>query len=421
MTAKREHKFFYGYIVVSAAFLILVMTWGTVYSFGVFFKPVLTEFGWTRAATSGAYSLFLLLLAFLGIVMGRLNDRFGPRIVLTGCGLVLGSGYLLMSQISAIWQLYLFYGVILAIGASGVYISLASTISRWFIKRRGLMTGIAISGIGVGTMIIPPAANWLITNYGWRASYLVVGTAVLILIISAAQFLRYDPSQMEQLPHGEHPSEPGSVNLKARGFSLQEAIHTEQFWIISAMFFCFAVSIQTILVHIIPHATDMGISAASAANILAVIGGVSAAGRITVGGFADRIGSKLALIAVSILMTAALLWLPTAKELGMFYLFAIAFGFAYGGWATLLSLIPAELFGLGSLGVILGAVHFSVATGEAVGPTLAGVVFDVTGSYQPAFLVSAALSFIAIVLALFLRPITDVRAARGIDKRSPED
>lgn len=420
MTAKREHKFFYGYIVVSAAFLILVMTWGTVYSFGVFFKPVLTEFGWTRAATSGAYSLFLLLLAFLGIVMGRLNDKFGPRIVLTGCGLVLGSGYLLMSQISAIWQLYLLYGVILAIGASGVYISLASTISRWFIKRRGLMTGIAISGIGVGTMIIPPAANWLITDYGWRVSYLVIGTAVLILIISAAQFLRYDPSQMEQLPYGRHQSEPGSVNLEARGFSLQEAIHTGQFWIISAIFFGFAVSIQTILVHIIPHATDMGISAASAANILAVIGGVSAAGRITVGGFADRIGSKLALIAVSILMTAALLWLPTAKELGAFYLFAIAFGFAYGGWATLLSLIPAELFGLGSLGVILGAVHFSVATGESIGPTLAGVVFDVTGSYQPAFLVSAALSFIAIVLTLFLKPTTYAEAHRkSIDKRSP--
>ena len=414
MTAKREHKLFYGYIVVSAAFLILVMTWGTVYSFGVFFKPVLTEFGWTRAATSGAYSLFLLLLAFLGIVMGRLNDRFGPRIVLTGCGLVLGSGYLLMSQISAIWQLYLFYGVILAIGASGVYVSLASTISRWFIKRRGLMTGIAVSGIGVGTMIIPPAANWLITDYGWRVSYLVVGIAVLVLIISAAQFLRYDPSQMEQLPYGEHQSEPGSVNLKARGFSLQETIHTGQFWIIGVMFFCFGVSIQAILVHIIPHATDIGISAASAANILAVIGGVSAAGRITMGGFADRIGSKLALIAVFILMTAALLWLPTAKGLGMLYLFAIAFGFAYGGWATLISLIPAELFGLGSLGVILGAVHFSVATGEAVGPTLAGRIFDVTGSYQPAFLVCAALSFIAIILALFLKPTTYARAARGI-------
>jgi len=405
-----ERKFFYGYVVVLAAFLILVMTWGTLYCFGVFFKPVLIEFGWTRAATSGAYSLCLLLLAFFGIVMGRLNDRFGPRIVVTGCGLFLGSGYLLMSQISVIWQLYLFYGVMLAIGASGSFIPLASTISRWFIKRRGLLTGIAVSGIGVGTMIMPPIANWLITDYGWRVSYIVIGIAVLVLITSAAQFLRYEPSQMGQLPYGENQAEPESVNSKTKGFSLKETIHTRQFWMISAMFFCFGVAIQSILVHIVPHATDIGISSARAVNILAIIGALSATGRIMMGGVADRIGNKLALVVVFVLMSAALLWLLVAKEPWMFYLFAIAFGFAYGGWATLLSLIPAELFGLGSLGVILGAVHFSVATGEALGPTLAGGIFDITGSYQPAFTICAALSMIAIVLALFLRPITEVRA-----------
>ena len=410
MISNGERKFFYGYVVVLAAFLILVMTWGTLYCFGVFFKPVLIEFGWTRAATSGAYSLCLLLLAFFGIVMGRLNDRFGPRIVVTGCGLFLGSGYLLMSQISTIWQLYLFYGVMLAIGASGSFIPLASTISRWFIKRRGLLTGIAVSGIGVGTMIMPPIANWLITDYGWRVSYIVIGIAVLVLITSAAQFLRYSPSQMGQLPYGENQAEPESVNSKTKGFSLKETIHTRQFWMISAMFFCFGVAIQSILVHIVPHATDIGISSARAVNILAIIGALSATGRIMMGGVADRIGNKLALVVVFVLMSAALLWLLVAKEPWMFYLFAIAFGFAYGGWATLLSLIPAELFGLGSLGVILGAVHFSVATGEALGPTLAGGIFDITGSYQPAFTICAALSMIAIVLALFLRPITEVRA-----------
>jgi len=413
LTEDRKPKFFYGYIVVIAAFLILVMTWGTIYSFGVFFKPVLIEFGWTRAATSGAYSLCLLLLAFLGIVAGRLNDRFGPRIVATACGLFLGSGYLLMSQISTIWQLYLFYGVMLAIGASGSYVPLASTIARWFVKRRGLITGIAVSGIGVGTMIMPPVANWLIAEYGWRLSYLVVGIAVLVLIISAAQFLRYEPSQMGQLPYGENKTEPERVNFKARGFSLQEAIRTRQFWMISAMFFCFGVAIQSIIVHIVPHATDLGISAASAANILAVIGASSAIGRIMMGGVADRIGNKLALITIFILMTVALLWLLVTKEPWMFYLFAATFGFAYGGWATLISLIPAELFGLGSLGVILGAVTFSPASGEALGPVLTGRIFDVTGSYQPAFLVCVAVCIIATVLALFLKPIAEVRAEKG--------
>ena len=421
MIAKGERKVFYGYIVVSAAFIALVMTWGTIYCFGIFFKPVLTEFGWTRAATSGAYSLCLLLLAFFGIVIGRLNDRFGPRIVVTGCGLFLGSGYLLMSQIYTIWQLYLFYGVILAIGASGSFIPLASTISRWFIKRRGLMTGIAVSGIGVGTMIMPPVANWLITDYGWRVAYLIIGIAVLVLITSAAQFLRYEPSRMGQLPHGENQAKPESVNSKTKGFSLQEAIHTRQFWIIGAMFFCFGVSAQTIFVHIVPHTTDIGISATSAANILAIIGAAGAAGRIIMGGVADRIGTKLALIAIFILLSIGLFWLLAANNIRAFYLFAVVFGLAYGGWAAMISVVVAELFGLSSLGVILGVVLIGVTTGEATGPVLAGRIFDITGSYQTAFIVCATLSIIAIILASLLKPISDVRAERVIDNPLQQD
>lgn len=412
MTEDKNPRFFYGYVVVFAAFFILIATWGTAYSFGVFFKPVLTEFGWTRAAISGAYSLFFLLLGLFAAIAGKLSDRFGPKIVVTACGLLVGSGYLLMSQISAIWQLYLYYGVILAIGASGIYVPLASMIARWFVKRRGLVTGIALSGISVGTMIIPPVANWLITDYGWRVAYLVVGIAVLVLITSAAQFLRYEPSRMGQLPYGENQAKPESVNSKTKGFSLQETIHTRQFWIIGAIFFCFGVSAQTIFVHIVPHTTDIGISATSAANILAIIGAAGAAGRIIMGGVADRIGNKLALIAIFILLSIGLFWLLAANNIRAFYLFAVVFGLAYGGWAALISVVVAELFGLSSLGVILGVVLIGVATGEATGPTLAGRIFDITGSYQPAFIICAALSMIAIVLALFLRPITEVRAKR---------
>ena len=410
MTEDKNPRFFYGYVVVFAAFFILIATWGTVYSFGVFFKPVLTEFGWARASISGAYSLFFLLLGLFAAIAGKLSDRFGPKIVVTACGLLVGSGYLLMSQISAIWQLYLYYGVILAIGASGIYVPLASMIARWFVKRRGLVTGIALSGISVGTMIIPPVANWLITDYGWRVAYLVIGIAVLVLITSAAQFLRYEPSRMGQLPYGENQAKPESVNSKTKGFSLQETIHTRQFWIIGAMFFCFGVSAQTIFVHIVPHTTDIGISATSAANILAIIGAAGAAGRIIIGGVADRIGNKLALIAIFILLSIGLFWLLAANNIRAFYLFAVVFGLAYGGWAALISVVVAELFGLSSLGVILGVVLIGVATGEATGPVLAGRIFDITGSYQPAFIICAALSMIAIVLALFLRPITEVRA-----------
>jgi len=406
LTKNRAPKLFYGFIVVLAGFFIMMVTWGAFYCFGVFFKPVLIEFGWTRAATSGAYSLSFGLSGFLGIFAGRLSDRVGPRIVMIGCGLFLGSGYLLMSQISTIWQLYLFYGVIVGIGLSGAYVSTVSAVSRWFVKRRGLMTGIVLAGIGAGTMVMPPLANWLISSYGWRVSYNIIGIIVLVLIILAAQFLRRDPSQIGLSPYGEGEAEQGSLNLEARGLSLQRTIHTRQFWMLCAMFLCFGVSVQAIMVHIVIHATELEISAASAANILAIIGGVSIAGRIIMGSAGDRVGNKLAITVCFILMSAALLWLLVTKELWMFYLFAVVFGFAYGGWAALISLMAAELFGLSSLGVILGAVTFGVATGEAIGPILAGRIFDITSSYQPAFLICAGLSIIAIILAVFLKPIT---------------
>ncbi len=145
MTETRKSKFFYGYIVAITAFFIMVLIWGTYYSFGIFFKPVSTEFGWTRAMTSGAFSLSMIMYGLLGIVMGGLNDRLGPRLVMTFCGFFLGLGYLLMSQTNTIWQLYLFYGGIIGIGMGGSWVPLTSTIARWFVKRRSMVTGIVAS------------------------------------------------------------------------------------------------------------------------------------------------------------------------------------------------------------------------------------------------------------------------------------
>ncbi len=164
---KAEPRFFYGYIVVVAALFIMVAIYGVFYAFGIFFKPVLAELGWTRAMTSGAFSLAWIVQGLLAIGMGGLNDRLGPRLVMTLCGFILGLGFLLMSQISAVWQLYLFYGVIIGIGMAGSWVPLVSTVARWFVKRRNIMTGIVVTGMGIGTLIGAPAANWLISVYDW--------------------------------------------------------------------------------------------------------------------------------------------------------------------------------------------------------------------------------------------------------------
>ena len=403
MTEDKGPRFFYGYIIVAVVLFIMAVVWGAIYTFGIFLKPVSAEFGWSRAAISGAYSLFMVVHGLLYIITGRLNDRFGPRLVMTGCGIFIGLGYLLMSQISGIWQLYLFYGVIIGIGMSGGFVPLTSTIARWFVSRRGLMTGIALSGGGVGTLIMPPIANWLITNYGWHTSYIVIGGIALVSVILAAQLLRRDPSQKGLVAYGVEEAEVGNLDSE-RGFSLQEAIHTRQFWMFGAAFFCFGFYLHTIMVHIAPHAIEFGISTTIAASLLSVIGGVGIAGRIALGGTGDRIGNRLVAIVCFFVMFVALSCLVVAREAWAFYLIVAVFGFAYGGFDALISPIVAELFGLSSHGVILGSLAVGATIGGAIGPVLAGRIFDVTGSYNLAFLICAVTSIVALALVLLLTP-----------------
>ncbi|TES83971.1 MAG: MFS transporter [Dehalococcoidia bacterium] len=403
LTAARKPRFFYGYVIVLLCFFIMLLMFGTFYSFGVFFKPLSAEFGWTRTATSGAYSLAAFLSGLLAIVMGRLTDRFGPRIVMTLGGFLLGLGYLLMSQVSAIWQLYLFYGVVVGVGMSGAFVPPLSTVARWFVKRRGIMTGFVVAGIGIGTLIIPPAATWLIESLSWSTAYIVIGAIALVLIILAAQFLRLDPRQMGLLPDGEK-KEAAGLNLHARGFSLREAMASWQLWVLFAILFCFGYCLHTIIAHIANYATDIEISATVAAGILAVIGGLSILGRIATGSITDRVGSKSPLIVNLILMSGALFWLVVTGELWMLYLFAVIFGFAYGGLAAMESPIVAELFGLSSHGVVMGVASFGFTAGGAVGPLVAGRVFDMLGSYQIAFLICAVVGISGIILAWLLRP-----------------
>jgi len=404
LTTKKP-RFFYGYIIVSASVLSTAVMWGTLYSFGVFFKPLLTEFGWTRAATSAAYSFCILLSAFVSIIMGRLTDKLGPRLVMTGCGFSLGLGYLLMSQVTAIWQLYALYGLLIGIGMSGAYVPLLSTVGRWFTSKRGMMSGIASAGGGIGAIIIPPIVGWLISLYQWRTSYIITGIVALVLVTLPAQFLKRDPGQIGQLPDGKGEVKKDKTDLEAGSFPFREAMHTKQFWLLCGIFACTLLPLSAMVVHIVIHAIGLGISATGAANIVAFIGGGGTIGRIALAGAGDRIGTRSAMIIGFILMTASFFWVMTAKEVWMLYLFGAAFGFASHGPIAVMPPLIAELFGLGSLGILLGIVNAAGAIGEGAGPVLTGGIFDITGSYQWAFMLCAAIGIIGIILGSLLTPI----------------
>jgi len=405
MNEKEQLKFFYGYIVVMASFLILVSMYGTLYSFGVFFKPVLSEFGWTRAMTSGAYSLCFLLSGAVAMATGRLNDRFGPRAIMSCSGLLLGLGYFLMSKISAIWELYLYYGVIVGVGMGGGIAPSLSTVARWFVKKRGLMTGITIAGTGTGTLVTPLIANWLISIYSWRTSFTIIGITVFILIVGLAQLLIRDPERKGLPPYGSETAVADRSNLEVAGLSLQKAVRTAQLWILFVIYVCAGFFIQVIIVHIVIHATGLGISPVSAASVLSIVGVGSLVGRVMGGGVSDRFGNKPTITVALILMGAGFIWLLVAKELWMLYIFAIIFGLTYGEILCMMSLLPAELFGLKSQGVILGITIFASTIGGSIGPVVAGRIFDMTGSYQITFMICVAAAIAGLILTIFIRPV----------------
>jgi MFS family permease len=200
-----------GNRVVAAAFLIFLGAMGANTAFGVFFKPMLNDFGWTKALTAGAFSLLWIVNGIVGIAMGRFNDRFGSRGVITLSGLLLSSGYVLMSQVSAVWHLYLFYGVIVGTGMSGIWVPVMSTVARSFGDRRGIMTAIVMVGGGTGTLVAPPISTWLISLFAWRTSYIIVGCLVFIFVVLPAQFLRNTRPQADNVSPGQpekRPNEP---------------------------------------------------------------------------------------------------------------------------------------------------------------------------------------------------------------------
>ena len=399
--------FFYGYIIVALGFIIAAAVEGLMFSFGIFFKPLLTEFGWTRAMTSGAISLSAIINIPIVIVSGRLTDRFGSRPVLIACGFFFGLGHLLMSQTNAMWQLYLFYGVIVAMGIGLYWVPVISLVPRWFVQRRALMMGIIASGIGIGQIIYPPVVNWLISTYGWRMSFLLAGGVTMGIIMIVAQFLKRDPRQMGLLPYGQSEAEKESLVAEARRFSLSEALHSKQLWMLGVMFLTWCICLSTVMVHSVVHAIGIGMSSASAANILAIIGITGIVGRIAFGRLADTVGMKPILILSFALMSAAFLWLIIASETWMLYLFAAVFGVSYGVFEILHSPIIANLFGLSSFGTISGVIMIFGSIGFTIGPVLAGHIFDVTSSYEMAFLICAAMAIICLICTIFLPLMRD--------------
>jgi MFS family permease len=394
--------------VVIATLLIVGTTfWGVRFSFGVFFKSIEAEFDWSRAATSGVFSAYMVVSSVVVIAAGWAVDRYGPRIIVLLMSLFTGLSLLLTSQISSPWQLFITYSLLLSIGTGAMHVVLTSTVSRWFEKKRGFALGIASSGAGLGMVVMSPFAAYLISGFGWRMAYIVMGLVAWLIAIPLSRLLRRDPYEIGTLPDGASSitKETGlpeptikDNSVPPPGLSLREAFRTSNFWILSFIWVLTAFTHFFVLTHIVPHATDIGVSPEEAAALLGLIGGVGIVGRVLVGRVSDRIGSKAVAIGSSLVIVGAMVWLIWARDFWALYLFAIVYGFAFGGRATAISVLVVDAFGVSSIGVILGLMDIGWGAGGAIGSAIGGLIFDVTDSYVIAFEAGAVAMLIATLL-----------------------
>ena len=411
-TSVAQNTFFYGWIIVAAATIILTMTSGITFSFGIFFKPLVSDFGWDRASTSGIQSLYFVCYGSFSLIGGWLAERFGPTKVAAISNCVAGLGLVLTSQASTLWQFYVTYGVITGIGVGGNFAVCMSTTARWFLARRGLALGIVSCGAGLGTFVIVPAVGRLIAVFGWSSAYMIMGFAVWIIIISCAMLLRRDPEQMGLRAYGveapllelgtEKKGEIIKDDFDARSV-LSTAVRTKVLWTLIASLFLLGFCVQVIMVHLVNYATDIGVAPLVAATMVSAIGISSIVGRLSMGAASDRIGSNNALIICCLVLPISLFWLVFTRQIWMFYIFAIFFGLAYGGEVPQIPSLVAHFFGLKAASSLVGLVFWGTLLGGALGSWVAGKLFDMTQGYQVVFIIAGAAGISSFLLALRLK------------------
>jgi len=418
-------KFFYGWVITGAVFINLAMAYGAQYSFGVLFPSLIEEFKWTRQSISGAFSLYNFMYSVLGVILGRWSDRFGPRIILIFGSIFLGVGIGLISRVQTPWHLYVVYGLLASWGMSASYITASPTVVKWFIEKRGLAVGVAQSGLGVGIIAVPPICGALISVFGWRHACVILGAAVFIVLFVMALFLIGHPETIGLQPDGRLSDPQSASGRMGRGtideeiaYSAAEAIRTRSFWVLTAIFFCTWLFVFLPLVHLVIFSIDIGLGQKAAFIALGILGGGSTSGRLIMGFLSDRIGRKQSLAINLGLQVFSWLWIMGTGPSWMLFFFAAVFGFSYGGVSAVFPAIVGDYFGRLRAASVIGLVFTIAGVASAIGPLAAGYIYDLSRSYQLAFILGALTNFLALILVFISRPPRKTARSLGFEARN---
>lgn len=337
-----------------------------------------------------------------GLVAGRLTDRWGPRAVIGGGGVLLGAGLAGMSRVDALWQPYVLYGGVAALGMSTAFVPCNATVVRWFVRRRGLAVGLATAGGSLGTFVLPPVAHWLVSGLGWRGAYLAFGVAVFLVLNGVAFLMRRDPESLGLSPDGA--ARPLTAEAEVAGWPVRAAMRTRAFWMLFCIFGLTWMSVFVPLVHLVPLARDLGVDSLRAATLVSALGIAAVAGRIAMGWVSDRIGRRPVLAVGLALQSVSFVGLAQATGLPALYAAALTFGFSYGTISTIFPAMVADFFGRANAGSLVGLLFGIAAPSAAVGPVAAGWIYDRHGGYELAWWLSAGINLAALALLAFAHP-----------------
>jgi MFS family permease len=398
-------------LVAALAFIVLGFSRGIHSSFGVFNVALLDTFGWSRGATAGIFAVLLTMDAVLSPVVGFLLDRFGvQKIAIAGC-LALAGGLFLSGQVTALWQMYICFGLVLAAGFTFTgMVPHVFLISEWFSSNRASAIGVVYAGSGIGIMILSPLSEWLISTSGWERAFETYAGVVLIALLPIV-WLFYQHG-----PHGARRSRHAENSGDQKQWTAKLALRSLQFWMLFIARVGAASGTTVIITHQVAHVVDVGYSRLLAASIFGFAGVTSSLGRVVFGFIADLL-SKQAAYTLNILMTlvgvGALMLLRDPSQTWLLYVYVIFFGIGFGSRAVIFSALTADIFSGKGFGSILGYSTVAVGVGGALGSWLGGVFHDWTGSY----LVSFALSVLLLAVSDICIWVASVPGVARYDER----
>lgn len=381
--------------------MVLFVGFGATYSFTVFFESLQAEFAAQSGSVSLVFSIAILMLFSFGAVGGLAADRFGSKPVVLSGVCIVSLGLSLAGRAAALEEVYCYFGFGVGIGTAMIYVPAIGTVQRWFVQRRGVATGIAVTGIGLGTLIVPLLASVLISATDWRLAFLQMGLGAGVIGVIGSLLLASDPNMMGLSPDNA-PVSNEPIKTKKTGISLRAAAVSRPFIVMYCAQLTVSIGLAMPLAHLVPYGEDLGFGRATAVLAFSAVGFGSTAGRFPLGAIADRIGRRKGLLVVFVgLVVAHLLWLATITP-WMLVLFAGLFGAMYGGFVAIIPALIADYFDGPNITGIIGLQYTGAGIGMFLGSLLAGYVFDFFASYTMGIILACSGSLVALWLATTL-------------------